>query len=121
MATTDKPKADDLLFEDLKREQMEPKREYEFHSYRNWRFDFAYPPLMLAIEVSGRGRHQTPKGYNEDAQKMNAAVESGWRVLNYPYSIVATKKRRERIIEQIKRIVCGISDEEEASIVISGD
>ena len=116
-----KPKAVDLLFADLCSEQMEPKREYAFHSFRRYRFDFAYPPLLLAIEVDGRGRHQTEKGEREDQQKLNAAVESGWKVLRYPARSIECKKRRERIVEQVKRIVCGISDEQEASIVLSGD
>ena len=113
--------AADLLFADLCREVAEPKREYRFQSVNRWRFDFAYPPLLLAIEVDGKGRHQTDAGTREDLQKHNAATELGWKVLHYPARSVATHKRRERIVEQIKRIVCGVECEESAAIVLNGD
>lgn len=118
-----KEKPTDLLYLDLVAAGFEPKREYAFHGQKNWRFDFAFDvdAVKLAIEVDGRGRHQTPKGYNEDAQKLNAALEGGWRVLRYPSSIVGTKKRRERIIEQIKRVLCGVECEESAACVIVGE
>ncbi len=121
MTVTNKISAADLLFADLCREVAEPKREYAFHSVKNWRFDFAYPPLLLAIEVDGKGRHQTDAGRTEDMQKHNAACELNWKVLHYPASRVSTHKRRERIVEQIKRIVCGVECEESAAVVLSGE
>lgn len=120
MAAT-KPKPDELLMTDLQVAGIEPVREFMFHSERAWRFDFAYPPLLLAIEVDGRGRHQTPKGYMEDAQKLNAAIELGWRVLRYPTRAVTTNKRRARIVEQINRIVCGVQCEDSAACVLVGE
>lgn len=120
MATT-KPKADDLLYADLQAAGMEPVREHIFHGERAWRFDLAYPPLSLAIEVDGRGRHQTPKGYAEDCQKLNAAIELNWKVLRFPVSYVQCKKRRERIVEQIRRIVCGVVCEDSAACVLIGE
>lgn len=116
-----KPKADDLLFADLIAEQMEPKREYAFHGHRQWKFDLAYPSLLLAIEIEGRGRHQTPAGFADDCQKYNAALALGWKVLRYPYSYVATNKRRARIVEQVKRIVCGVECEASDAVVLVGE
>ncbi len=117
-----KPKADDVLYEALQAEGIKPVREFMFHGERAWRFDFAYPPLMLAIEVDGRGRHQTPSGYNNDCQKLNAALELGWRVLRFPASLVRdNKKRRARIVEQIKRIVCEAPCEDSAACVLVGE
>ena len=118
---TPKPPAADLLFADLTRDVAEPKREYAFHGVKQWRFDFAYPPLLLAIEVDGRGRHQTTKGFQEDCQKTNAAIEAGWKVLRYPTVSVNCHKRRARIVEQIKRIVCGVECEESAAVVLVGE
>jgi very-short-patch-repair endonuclease len=59
-------------------------REYRFHPVRRWRFDFAFPSVRLAVEVDGRGRHQTAKGVSADCEKMNEALRMGWRVLRFP-------------------------------------
>ncbi len=74
----------------------EPKREYKFHDVRKWRFDFAWPELMIAVEVEGVthfgnnkngtmkiGRHQTAKGYEADCEKYNAAALAGWKVFRF--------------------------------------
>lgn len=63
----------------------QPEREYKFHPTRNWRFDFAWPSLKIAVEVDGGqwlargGRHNT----DADREKMNTAAELGWRVFRY--------------------------------------
>ena len=61
------------------------EREYVFHPTRKWRFDFAIPSAMLAIEVDGGlfrgGRHNTGKGMLADMEKFNEALCLGWRVL----------------------------------------
>lgn len=52
---------------------------------RRWRFDFAWPAHMLAVEVDGGtysgGRHTRGAGYERDCEKANEAVLRGWRVL----------------------------------------
>ena len=62
-------------------------REYKFTSHRKWRFDFANPALMIAIEVEGglwrNGRHNRPTGYMKDMEKYNAAAWLGWKVIRY--------------------------------------
>jgi very-short-patch-repair endonuclease len=65
-------------------------QEHRFHPSRNWRFDVAFPSQKLAIEVDGRGRHQTVVGVRNDCEKLNEAVRLGWRVLRFP----ATDKAR---------------------------
>lgn len=49
-----------------------------------WRWDFAWPELKLALELDGRGRHQTVDGTRKDCEKRNTGVCMGWRVLVYP-------------------------------------
>ena len=61
-------------------------REVEFHPTRKWRFDFANWDKKVAIEVdglvaSGRGGHQTMKGYHNDRVKDAEAMCLGWKVL----------------------------------------
>jgi very-short-patch-repair endonuclease len=58
-------------------------REHVFHPTRKWRFDFAFPSVKLAIEVDGRGRHQTVTGARADHEKQNAAIALGWKVMRF--------------------------------------
>ena len=70
----------------------QPETEYRFHDTRKWRFDFAWPPIKLAVEVEGavwtQGRHTRGQGFINDCEKYNAATELGWRVLRYPASVI---------------------------------
>ncbi len=63
----------------------EPDREYRFAAPRRWRFDFAWPGRMVAVEVEGGtwsdGRHSRGAGYEKDLEKYNEATLLGWRVL----------------------------------------
>lgn len=64
--------------------QTECIREYRFHPTRKWRFDYALPQYMIALEVEGGvwtgGRHTSPKGFLRDMEKYNTAELMGWRV-----------------------------------------
>lgn len=59
--------------------------EYRFAAPRNWRFDFAFPSLHLAIEIEGGarsgGRHTTGSGFAADCEKYSAAAILGWSVI----------------------------------------
>lgn len=61
--------------------------EFQFLPNRKFRFDWAIPSLKIAIEYEGifseKSRHTTFSGYSRDAEKYNAAVAGGWRVLRY--------------------------------------
>ena len=49
---------------------------------RGWRFDWAWPGAMVAVECQGGtytgGRHVRGRGYRADCEKHNAALEAGW-------------------------------------------
>lgn len=68
---------------------------------RQWRFDFAWPEVAIAVEIEGAsgmtrpcprcatpvrvgGRHHTAEGFAEDCRKYNAAYRLGWTVLRFP-------------------------------------
>lgn len=64
-----------------------PEEEFAFAKPRKWRFDFAFPEKMIAVEIEGGvwsgGRHRRPIGFIKDMEKYNAASLRGWRVLRY--------------------------------------
>ena len=59
-------------------------REHRFHASRKWRFDFAWPAQLFAVEVEGvtyeGGRHQRVEGFIADLVKYEAAMLDGWTV-----------------------------------------
>lgn len=66
-------------------------REYKFFPGRKWRFDFAFPSRKVAVEIQGRGRHQTVTGVRNDCEKHNTACSEGWMVLFFPATDVSAK------------------------------
>ena len=54
---------------------------------RNYRLDWAILNEKLGIEYEGVfskiSRHTTAKGFSEDCNKYNLAIQNGWRVLRY--------------------------------------
>jgi len=63
----------------------EPLPEFRFHPTRRWRFDYAFPTQMLAVEIEGglwtNGRHSRGSGAIADLEKYSEAAILGWRVL----------------------------------------
>ena len=51
---------------------------------KDWRFDFALPDKLIAIEVEGggwvSGRHNRGAGFEEDLRKYDAAGRLGWTI-----------------------------------------
>ena len=62
-----------------------PEREHKFEAKRRWRFDYAWPQQMVALEVEGGvwtgGRHTRGAGFVKDMEKYNRAAVLGWRLL----------------------------------------
>lgn len=65
--------------------QAEVVKELQFYPERKWRFDYAFPSRKIAIEIDGAiwtlGRHNRPRGYLADMEKLNTAASMGWLVL----------------------------------------
>ena len=82
-----------------------PEREYRFAAHavggpgkglkvrlqeaglKDWRMDFAWPSIKLAVEIEGGifvdGRHSRGAGMRADMRKYNAATLMGWKVLRF--------------------------------------
>lgn len=69
--------------------KLELKEELKFHPERRWRFDFAIPELMIAIEYEGlsfeKSGHTTSDAYTKNTEKYNTATTMGWKVLRYTF------------------------------------
>lgn len=62
---------------------------------KDWRFDFAWPARLLAVEIEGMGkrgkpgRHQRIAGFEEDIEKYNEAAVLGWTLLRFTGRMVS--------------------------------
>jgi hypothetical protein len=67
---------------------LPPFREVAFSPSRRWRFDFAWPDVMVALEIEGGvwsgGRHARGPGFIADCEKYNASAALGWVVQRWP-------------------------------------
>lgn len=103
----------------FKRLGRRPTLEYRFSKFRRWRFDLCYVRQKLAIEVDGT-RHASISANRKDAEKRNAAIQAGWKVLTFPASSVTTKMRLPLIVNQIEQVLSGVDSPEEAAHVLTG-
>lgn len=82
-----------------------PIPEYKFNPSRQWKFDYAFPEQMIAIEVEGGiftgGRHSRGAGMKEDMEKYNAAAINGWRILR----VIPTELSTIKTVKMLKQIL----------------
>ena len=87
-----------------------PDEEHMFHPTRKWRLDFAWPDAMVSVEMqgmagkSGKSGHTTWKGYANDCDKINAAQELGWIVLQYTREHTSNRDARH-MINQVMNVL----------------
>lgn len=80
---------------------LKPEIEYCFYPGRKWKFDFAWPDLLVAVEADGitskgkGGRHNS----DADREKINCAACEGWRVLRFSRAMM--EDQPERCIEAV--------------------
>ena len=107
---------DQLIAEECRRQYrgmtFQPKFEQSVCPNRKWRFDLAYLDTFngrVAIEIHGKtwrdGRHTRGAGFARDREKMNAAVERGWKVLEYTTDQV--ERETDAVVKQIVRVLFG--------------
>lgn len=91
-----KRKVDPAHFEDLFDFQLRAdgappfERQHQFALPREWRIDFAWLDLRLAVEIQGGiwrksgGAHSHPTNIVRNITKYNALAALGWRLLQFP-------------------------------------
>ena len=111
----------------------QPTREYRFAAHatggtgkgskqrirdaglRDWRFDFAWPELKLAVEVEGGafvgGRHNRGRGFTEDLRKYQQAQRLGWTIYRTAGELIDSGEALRTIEELIHNIRHGDSDQ----------
>lgn len=87
-----------------------PTAQHRFHSKRRWRFDFAWPSQLLAVEIDGgifqakATGHRSITGVMRDGEKSNAAQAAGWCVLRFH-----SRDLDERPAEMIEQVVSALA------------
>ena len=101
---------EELLFQIRALKLPEPEREHRFHPVRRWRFDFAWPDLMLACEVEGgtwaNGRHSRGSGFEKDCEKYGEAMLLGWDV----YRCTSGMVKSGAAIDTIHKLMEALND-----------
>lgn len=86
-----------------KAHRLDVVREHRFHPVRRWRFDFAIPARMIAIEAEGmiwaNGRHNRGSGFTQDCEKYNEAAKLGWFVFRFTGNQIKSGQAIKFILE----------------------
>jgi very-short-patch-repair endonuclease len=69
------------------------------HRVGRYELDFAYPELMIAIEVDGYGPHSSRRAFQSDRDRQNVLVGLGWTVLRFTWADVV--KRPEHVAKVV--------------------
>lgn len=87
---------DELLLQIRALKLPEPVVQYRFHPIRRWKFDIAWPDLMLAVEVEGGGwiggRHTRGSGFTKDLEKYDSAMQLGWSIYRCDGALIKSGK-----------------------------
>lgn len=71
------------------------------HPVGRFRIDFAYPELLIAIEVDGYGPHASRAAFQRDRSRQNDLVALGWTVLRFTWAdIVKRPDHVARVLRQ---------------------
>lgn len=93
-----------------------PIVEHHFHPKRMWRFDYAWPSSLIALEVEGgifgataangrryKGAHASISGMLRDISKYNDTAVHGWRVLRVVPDELFTQGTIDMLVDVVGR------------------
>lgn len=82
-----------------------PTREFRAIPSRRWRWDIAFIPNRVLVEVNGgtwvKGGHSSGRGIRRDYEKTNAAVMGGW----HPFSVSGDMVRDGSALKLIQEAI----------------
>lgn len=79
-----------------------PPAAFQFRVGR-YEIDFAYPDLLLAIEVDGYGPHASRRAFQKDRDRQNDLVARGWTVLRFTWADVV--KRPDHVARLVREAI----------------
>jgi len=82
--------------------------EFEFWPGRKFAFDFAWPSVMLALEVEGGrwgGRHTSGPGFDRDCRKYGEAICRGWTVMRVTDEMIYDRTAVNNVIRTYRRLL----------------
>ncbi len=65
-----------------------PVKEYRFHPTKRWLFDYAWPDIMLAVELETMNANHRIVKFDRFYEKYREALRMGWIVLRFPPSLI---------------------------------
>ena len=69
---------------------------------------------IIAVEVEGRGHHQTFREEANDFEKYNAMAAMGIRLFRFQASAVL--KDMDAVVDEINQLVCGVIPERSCQV-----
>lgn len=79
--------------------------EYVFAPPRRWRFDLAWPALLVAFEREGgtwgKSRHTSGSGYAKDVEKYTRAAINGWCVVRATANQIKSGEALDWLLEAL--------------------
>jgi hypothetical protein len=81
-----------------------PAREVLLIPGRDFRFDYAWPVLHIAVEQQGFRDHSTRKGLQRDYEKLNLAQAAGWKVFQFTPKQLQSVDTIEWLRVQLSRV-----------------
>lgn len=79
-----------------------PEREYFHIAGRDFRLDFAWPAIMLGVEIQGMA-HRIKAKFHADCEKRILAQMAGWTVLELSGDMVRHETGIAYVVEMINR------------------
>lgn len=81
--------------------------EFVFDDGRKWRFDYAWPSELVAVEIDGFGYgHQAQQNIAAGHEKQNAAIAQGWKVMRYCSRQLGSIAGVEDAVDQVAQVLC---------------
>lgn len=81
-----------------------PAREVLIIPGRDFRFDYAWPLVKVAVEQQGFRDHSTRKGLQRDYEKLNLAQAAGWKVFQFTPKQLASIDTIEWLRVQLAKV-----------------